>query len=131
MLKVYLSIEETYSSSWKLWEGVREMVQNWYDGLLASRDSLKRSNDLLKLDIRKQENDVNNTVEYCASVGLPRRGPGGFETDGGSLGKICFYKKAKCLTLVNQKTELARKILLLGCSNKPPGEEAIGQFGKI
>jgi hypothetical protein len=56
MLKVYLSIEETYSSSWKLWEGVREMVQNWYDGLLASRDSLKRSNDLLKLDIR---------VRYC------------------------------------------------------------------
>ena len=33
---VHLTITEGYAPSWKTWEGVREFIQNWYDGVLDS-----------------------------------------------------------------------------------------------
>ena len=41
--RVNLSIQESYSPSWQLWEGVREMVGNWYDGLLETRESFRKT----------------------------------------------------------------------------------------
>ena len=35
-----LSLTENYAPSWRTWEGVREFVQNWYDGLLSSLESV-------------------------------------------------------------------------------------------
>ena len=39
-VSISLSLTENYAPSWRTWEGVRELVQNWYDGLLSSLDSL-------------------------------------------------------------------------------------------
>ena len=33
---MYLMISADYVPSWGRWEGVRELVQNWYDGILQS-----------------------------------------------------------------------------------------------
>ena len=33
---VHLTITEKYAHTWGTWEGVREFVQNWYDGVLDS-----------------------------------------------------------------------------------------------
>ena len=34
--EIQLSITKNYAQSWKTWEGVREMVQNWHDGLFSA-----------------------------------------------------------------------------------------------
>ncbi|XP_062518650.1 uncharacterized protein LOC134193825 isoform X1 [Corticium candelabrum] len=124
--RVNLSIERSYSPTWQLWEGVREMVQNWYDGLLETRESLRKTIYVPKLEIEKSENSEERTVEYNASVDLPS---GGLTTRR-DLGKVCYSAEKKCLTLVNHKTELARKVLLLGYTKKPHCEDVIGEFGE-
>ena len=44
--EIQLSITKNYARSWETWEGVREMVQNWHDGLFTAshritKDELK------------------------------------------------------------------------------------------
>ncbi len=36
---ISLSLTEKYAPSWKTWEGIREFVQNWHDGVLASLEN--------------------------------------------------------------------------------------------
>lgn len=33
---IYLNLTENYAPTWKSWDGVREFVQNWYDGVLGN-----------------------------------------------------------------------------------------------
>ena len=33
---IFLNLTESYAHTWKSWDGVREFVQNWYDGLLGN-----------------------------------------------------------------------------------------------
>ena len=40
---IALSLTEDYAPSWKLWEGVRELVQNWHDGCLETAVWMKDS----------------------------------------------------------------------------------------
>jgi len=44
--EIQLSITKNYASHWDTWEGVREMVQNWHDGLLSSNSSSISKNEL-------------------------------------------------------------------------------------
>ena len=48
-LSISLSLTENYAPSWKAWEGIREFVQNWYDGLLSSLDSLPPGRPEMKI----------------------------------------------------------------------------------
>lgn len=37
---IHLTITSAYAQSWGTWEGVREFVQNWYDGVLDSYETM-------------------------------------------------------------------------------------------
>lgn len=37
--RIALTLTETYAESWKTWEGVREFVQNWFDGIYDNLES--------------------------------------------------------------------------------------------
>lgn len=37
---IHLTITESYARSWDTWEGVREFIQNWYDGVLDSFETV-------------------------------------------------------------------------------------------
>ncbi len=37
---IHLTITRDYAPTWKTWEGVREFVQNWYDGVLDSYEEV-------------------------------------------------------------------------------------------
>ena len=38
--EIYLTITKGYAPTWETWEGVREFVQNWYDGVLDSYEEV-------------------------------------------------------------------------------------------
>ena len=38
--EIYLTITGSYAPTWETWEGVREFVQNWYDGVLDSYEEV-------------------------------------------------------------------------------------------
>lgn len=38
--EIYLTITQAYAPAWGTWEGVREFVQNWYDGVLDSYEGI-------------------------------------------------------------------------------------------
>ena len=37
---VSLSLTSQYAPSWKTWEGIRELVQNWHDGVFSSLEKM-------------------------------------------------------------------------------------------
>ena len=45
---IYLTITDDYAASWKTWEGVREFVQNWYDGVLDNYEQVSPPRDAKK-----------------------------------------------------------------------------------
>ena len=40
--EIQLSIIKNYAGYWEMWEGVREMVQNWHDGLYSSAPNISK-----------------------------------------------------------------------------------------
>ena len=40
--EIQLSITKNYAGHWETWEGVREMVQNWHDGLYSSGPNISK-----------------------------------------------------------------------------------------
>lgn len=49
--EIQLSITKNYASHWDTWEGVREMVQNWHDGLISSTGGASKN----ELKFKKKE----------------------------------------------------------------------------
>ena len=40
--EIQLSITRNYAQHWDTWEGVREMVQNWHDGLFNGSENITK-----------------------------------------------------------------------------------------
>jgi len=40
--EIQLSITRNYAQHWDTWEGVREMVQNWHDGLFSGSENITK-----------------------------------------------------------------------------------------
>jgi len=60
--RIQLSLTEHYAPSWKAWEGVRELTQNWHDGVLQALEGLPLEH---QLQLLKEESAV-----YQATKGL-------------------------------------------------------------
>jgi len=58
--EIQLSITKNYAGHWKTWEGVREMVQNWHDGLFSCSTSIVKEE--LKF------NKVLSNLRACLSL---------------------------------------------------------------
>ena len=57
--EIQLSITRNYAQHWDTWEGVREMVQNWHDGLFSGSEN-----------ITKEELKFNKVLTYTPPQGL-------------------------------------------------------------
>ncbi|KOO32995.1 sap DNA-binding domain-containing protein [Chrysochromulina tobinii] len=101
---IALSLTEDYAPQWGVWEGVRELVQNWHDGCLRGNGR-----------VEWVRNDANDHVARIGSV---------------VVGSLTYNAAEQQLVLVNRDVGLARRVLLLGSSHKADSQEAIGQFGE-
>lgn len=123
---IRLSLTQDYAKSWKIWEGLREVIQNWYDGLLSTIDHLSTSGAQTRTlegpVISRSESDLSEIFKATAHFTG--------EKDEIPLGRIEVDKLENSLYLINSHTELARKVLLLGYSAKSERKEVIGQFGE-
>jgi hypothetical protein len=45
-----LGVSEEYVPDWKVWEGVRELMQNWRDGLIESLNISINDTTLIKTE---------------------------------------------------------------------------------
>ena len=153
---IRLSLTAQYAPSWKTWEGVRELVQNWHDGVFASLEKMEiapsakskvaflscKENDpplqVYKAVLRagNSSEDTNssatltNQTQKCVQTFDFTLSDHRKEEGGVELGRIVYSPTGERLTLVNYDTELMRKVLLLGFSKKASSKEVIGQFGE-
>jgi hypothetical protein len=130
-----LYITSKYALQWKAWEGVREFVQNWHDGVLSTLE-VEGGHQDMAVSFEKQcskEEGMPDVVEYRAVCPADRLNmQHGTTREGGVcvLGKLFYDKDNKSITMVNVKTCLGRNVFLLGHSKKPNREEVIGKFGE-
>ena len=129
---IRLSLTKDYAKSWKIWEGLREIVQNWFDGLLSTIDHI--SQELASSGQHSPKLGGPVISRDDSPLGLVFRAHV-YCTDGEgerkvALGRIILDKVKSSLHLINSSTELARKVLLLGYSDKSERKEVIGQFGE-
>jgi len=103
---ISLSLTANYAPSWGVWEGLRETVQNWHDGVLevagdASVEFIPDGND-------------------CFTV----------RSQGGECGHLRYHAGERTLVLANRGIRLGRQVLLLGFSQKAKRSDVIGAFGE-
>lgn len=108
---IALSLTEDYAPSWGMWEGVRELVQNWHDGLLEHAE--------LASSIVWKQNDLGDGSCRVDAMAADVH-----------LGTIIYCAASERLTVINRNVGLARRTLLLGSSQKAQSGETIGQFGE-
>lgn len=97
---VNLNLTSTYAEHWGIWEGVRELVQNWHDACLCQIDASARL-----------------SVEGSLST----------ELVAGDVGRISW---GEALQLVNEGASIDRTALVLGFSKKSMHRATIGAFGE-
>ena len=108
---IALSLTEDYAPSWGMWEGVRELVQNWHDGLLEHAE--------LASSIVWEQSDLGHGSRRVEAMSAGR-----------SVGTIIYCADSERLTIINRNVGLPRRTLLLGSSQKAQSGETIGQFGE-
>jgi hypothetical protein len=110
--RISLSLTENYAPSWGAWEGVREFVQNWHDGVINSAGGAAIGTAIVE--------SHGASVHYVATAA----------GSGAELGVVEYDAPTEKLTLVNRNVALARRVLLLGHSVKAQHADVAGQFGE-
>ncbi|KAI8506320.1 hypothetical protein Bbelb_157470 [Branchiostoma belcheri] len=119
---ISLSLPRNYAPDWDVWEGMREMVQNWHDGILKvyDQDLITFDRENLKYTLMK---DTSAVVEYQVTAK-------DWDSKTTTLGWLHYSKVDNRLTLINRNIGLHKKCLMLGYSKKPRCRDVIGQFGE-
>jgi hypothetical protein len=117
---VSLSLTERYASHWGVWEGLREICQNFHDGLLEDNTATGGGNQTLQFQMAPAGNPLEGgtPIEYMAY------------SNGQERGRLSYDRQTRRLSMINHKVSLLRKVLLLGYSQKANCKESVGQFGE-
>ena len=129
-----LSLTSGYAPHWTKREGVRELVQNWYDGCNANLRSVNQ---------RITATSTAATPASLYSLSISRSSSAGHSLYQATavhasrpslhLGSILQHSSSSTLCFHNNGVSLSRSILLLGHSSKrgeAAGEGMVGSFGE-
>lgn len=142
--RISLSLTARYASAWHTWEGLREVVQNWHDGLLTTLVERMASGG----GGGGGAAGVGSAGDPMAGATVDFRRVGSTDSSGdvrvvatrsdapdaadarAQLGLISYDAARQRLVMVNRGVELTRKVLLLGYSSKATHANVIGCFGE-
>lgn len=117
--RISLSLTASYAPSWGLWEGIRELIQNWHDGLLAAMPEQSSAvSPGAPLEFVKSPSG-----DDAAERQVVKRG-------GLEVGSIEYSPQERRIALINHQVGLGREVLLLGYSKKAQHADVIGSFGE-
>lgn len=105
---IKLSMTDSYASHWDSRAGIREIVQNWYDGMV---EKVPYFGDL---EISKEISEETWIGKWNSQV----------------HGTLVYDNTSKKLLFHNFNTSLERKILLLGSTSKKDNKNFVGKFGE-
>ncbi len=105
-----LGVSKDYVPEWKVWEGLRELLQNWRDGLIEGLNIRIHQANFLKTET---PNEIKYSVTY----------------QNNSLGFLSYLKNENKLIL-NNNGKISRDCLALGNSKKRNDPNASGHFGE-
>lgn len=134
----YLNVEDTFglSSFWNSADGVRELIQNTWDGAVkATRYGGKKGLDPSEiLVIRTQKRRGKGSSDGILFDGYSKlhvRAKQNFKVDKrGHLFQIHFSAKTETLKLINFDVALSRRILVFGNTSKTEQPHQIGGHGE-
>jgi len=125
--RISLSLTATYAPSWGLWEGIREMVQNWHDGLLEASTA---SAEKIDPGAPVKAGNLRISAEHEGHFDFIAKSDGIGSTLCCTLGSCRYNTVLRQLLLVNRNVGIQRKSLLLGFSKKAMHSDVIGAFGE-
>ena len=105
---ISLSLTEDYAPSWGVWEGTRELIQNWHDGCLEHADA----GGSVQWEIAHVDD------AFSARTGRTLQRYEARDASGRSVGTVVYDPWLQRLTLANRDVALERRVLLLGTSQK-------------
>ncbi len=121
----FLNITPNYTSSWGFDEGIRELFQNWRDGLLGTPNRRLRMSDI-SIECYDYLPESGSHFEFTA-----------FNSSREVLGRITFLSKVSStgeerstIELLNRFVTLDREHLYLGDSTKKFMDEFAGGHGE-
>jgi len=109
---ISLNLAARYAEHWGVWEGIRELVQNWHDGHLETAPA---NADVAYAD--------HGGALHVATVA---HGEGSIPP----LGWLAHDPATNRLVMANRGIEISRQALLLGFSKKAKHRQAVGHFGE-
>ena len=134
-----LSLTSSYAPHWTQREGVRELIQNFYDGCQQQVQHLNQhlppatsASSPFTLSIHNPppspsspspSPSSSSPLVYRAFAIRPSSPPI-------PLGHLTFSPSTSSLTLLNLRTTLTRKVLLIGYSTKRGMDAMVGSFGE-
>lgn len=113
---ISLNLAARYAEHWGVWEGLRELVQNWHDGHLETGPP-NADVDYAELPPSELGEGQVGFVATVAHAGTP-------------LGWLLHDSASNRLVMVNRGITISRQALLLGFSKKAKHRQAVGQFGE-
>lgn len=138
--EIQLSITTNYAGHWNTWEGVREMVQNWHDGLFSGspniiKEELKFKKQPVPAPMEDDSGEMLLESSSSCSHFYEVSWESSIKEEPVLVGQLYYDPTSQSLTMINKNTCLHRRCLLLGyTSKKEEGRDRkasiIGQFGE-
>lgn len=127
-----LNMLETYCPKWTFWDGIRELVQNWRDGLLKNGGSfddveITESVKAAKITFWAKRNGLTlGRIVFTP----PKPTPNPAEPSKSNAPKHTSAKTKGKLEIINNGVSLTRDNLALGVDSKRSNKKSIGGHGE-
>ena len=112
-------ISERYCKNWGLKEGIRELIQNQYDGVISK---IKSKDNLKTIQVGKRENIDNRNI--CLNFDLINK------KNNKTYGQIRYNYLKETLTISNEGLLWLGDFLLGGTKSEKNNSDLIGKFGE-
>lgn len=121
---LYLNIEPDYAPDWTPSDGIRELIQNWHDGILQTFDmhAERLAQSIVEEDLTKKSKGICFLAHESKTLPKERKRENAF-------GLIEWNPDRRELKLFNRDVVLPLEVLKIGKTNKLEKKADLGLIG--